>query len=646
MESFEFLGGRYNRPEQIMSGPVQAFRAQNAANGRTVFIHRVSTTEAPQEQAVLLKLMMTALVKSADVKRMVLDFGEEQGYWYVVTESEPQCALLREWLQLEIDAANSTPAAKPAAPPIPRTPRPTQQEEPDPGEFTRFLKARPPQSTSTSYPRFVPQSPAPPPPPQQPVTPPPPPPIASPPSQPTASMPSQPAATVPTAPIPAPPAPAPAPPAKPEPSGGDFTRLFSSRDEPKQPESVAPGFKEPAPPPSSGNTPRPPQPPRTSPAPGEFTSFFNAPDAERKQPQFSSSTPQPPPLSQPPVVPPSANPAATPSAAEPGEFTRFFTSGLPPSPPKGPITPHTLSFERTQNSPHVQRPNTPVNFPPPAKPPEKGEFTQLFSRPNNASTPAPPPPPSNYQTSPSMRSDPLGFAKQPSGQPQDLSDDLFNDRIDIGTSTPSPQSQPSEFTRMFGSAGAASPPVAPQSVVAQPREKPLLDEDPSRKTQPLSALPPQRSAAETKEQPANEPSEFTRIMQGGYGAARPPAGAGAPPAPAAPHAAGGPSLPPLNVNVTPANLMGALPHLGSAGGSAGAASAHASSTGASAGSAIGSASVRGPQLPSMQIPSGNLAIPAPSAKAANKKMVVFFIVIGVLAVLLILLMLFLVKTSK
>ena len=88
-----------------MSGPVQAFRAQNAASGRTVFIHRVSTTEAPDEQAGLLKLLTSALVKSADTKRLVLDFGEERGFWYVVTESEPQCALLREWLQLEIDAA-------------------------------------------------------------------------------------------------------------------------------------------------------------------------------------------------------------------------------------------------------------------------------------------------------------------------------------------------------------------------------------------------------------------------------------------------------------------------------------------------------------------------------------------------------------
>ena len=85
-----------------MAGPVQAFRAQNAANGRTVFIHRVSTTEAPEEQAALLKLLTTALVKSADAKRMVLDFGEESGFWYVVTENEPQCALLREWLQLEL----------------------------------------------------------------------------------------------------------------------------------------------------------------------------------------------------------------------------------------------------------------------------------------------------------------------------------------------------------------------------------------------------------------------------------------------------------------------------------------------------------------------------------------------------------------
>jgi hypothetical protein len=133
MESFEFLGARYNRPEQIMSGPVQAFKAQNAVTGNPVFIHRVSTTEAPLEQAAILKLLTTALVKSSDAKRLVLDFGEEYGYWYVVTESEPQCAALRAWLQLQVDTANVRSGAASASLPLPPA---------DPGEFSRYVLAR------------------------------------------------------------------------------------------------------------------------------------------------------------------------------------------------------------------------------------------------------------------------------------------------------------------------------------------------------------------------------------------------------------------------------------------------------------------------------------------------------------------------
>ena len=199
-----------------------------------------------------------------------------------------------------------------------------------------------------------------------------------------------------------------------------------------------------------------------------------------------------------------------------------------PSKP-GPKVPQTLNFERTQqDNPNVQRPNTAqVNFPAlGAKPPEKGEFTQLFSRPDNAKAPAKPPA-ANYQAAPPVRSDPLGFAKQPSGQPNDLSDELFNDKINIPTPTPSSQPQQSEFTRMFGSAGASSPPVQKQSVVAPPREKSLLEEPDAKNTQPLAVPNLSSAPPEAKEQPGNSPSEFTRIMQGGYGPAK---SAGGPPA--------------------------------------------------------------------------------------------------------------------
>jgi hypothetical protein len=105
MEALELLGSRYIKPEQVAVGPVETLRAQNAATWRVVFIHRVSTARESGEQADLLKLLTTALVRSSEAKRLVLDFGEEQGFWNVVTESEPQCESLRDWLQAEVDGA-------------------------------------------------------------------------------------------------------------------------------------------------------------------------------------------------------------------------------------------------------------------------------------------------------------------------------------------------------------------------------------------------------------------------------------------------------------------------------------------------------------------------------------------------------------
>ena len=631
MDSFEFLGGRYNRPEQIMSGAVQAFRAQNAATGQTVFIHRVSTTEAPEEQASLLKLLTTALVKSSEAKQMVLDFGEELGYWYVVTKDEPQCALLREWLQLEIEAAagNGRPASKPISAPTAAPPPPSKQDETDPGEFTRFLKARPSASTAApATPRFVPPTPTAP-------SSTPPPPVSL---QPPAVSLKPPTVTGPAA--------------MQEASPGEFTQLFRP---------AARTGQEAAPQPLSAPLPNrpPPNVAPEAPAPGEFTGFFNATDTERKQ----GRPPMPPPQrpfvpQQPPASPPQDS---VPAQQEQGEFTRFFKAGPPAMPSKpAPASPLSMNFERTQNKPFVQRPNTPVNLPAitPQKPADKGgEFTQLFSRPDNAKAPSQPPV-GNYGPPPPARSDPLGFAKQPTGPtgqpigqpPSDISDDLFNDRIDIPKPLPLSQPKQSEFTQMFGSAGAAPPPVRPQSVVAQPREKPLLDaspkpdgspkEDPMRETQAFS-LPKPPALPSTEQQSGGSPSEFTRIMQGGYGPTKQGSGSGAPPAPAS----GGSGSPLLNVNVSPVNPMNALPHLGGAAGSLGAAHGQANVHGASVGTPLGAANLHGPHIPgaNLHVPSANPAIKAPAGAGANKKMIILFSVIGLLAVLLVLLMLFLMK---
>jgi hypothetical protein len=566
MESFEFLGGRYNRPEQIMSGPVQAFKAQNAANGRTVFIHRVSTKEAPEEQAGLLKLLTTALVKSADAKRMVLDFGEERGYWYVVTESEPQCALLREWLQLEIDAAlgGATPAAKaPVTPPSSTA----MTQNADPGEFTRFLQQRPALNSPGTASRV--QRPTP-------VTP-----VNLPPAMP----PTTPAGT---------------------PAVGEFTRMFQSPAQGKSSEAAAG-------PPAIVTPPVPPAEP-VKPPPGEFTSFFNAGKEMPKEPVIARA----------PQVPLATDPAQ--QKKEPGEFTRFFTPGLPQVPPKQPGA----------NNPYVQRPNSPPPPPPvvpvtPVKPNEPGEFTRMFSRPDQSqqadSRPV------SY-TPQGVRGDPMGFAKQPSNQLNDLSDNLFNDKIEVGRPLSSSQPQQSEFTKVFGAVGSEAPPIKPQGVVAPPQDKSLLDEQGTRMlpvTKPqLPAEPPAGSAS-------GSPSEFTMIMQGGYNKAGGAAASGGTPSGAAGQSGSGSSGgSPINVNLAP--LGSAVPYLGSASGSIAGVHGNVSQHGASVSSAVGSAYMSAPSLPGVKDAGAGKA-------AANKKLMLFFILLGVLALLMVIAVMILMKSK-
>jgi hypothetical protein len=570
MESIEFLGGRYNRPEQIMSGPVQAFKAQNAANGRTVFIHRVSTKEAPEEQAGLLKLLTTALVKSADAKRMVLDFGEERGYWYVVTESEPQCALLREWLQLEVDAAGAGPAAKvPVTPPSATA----MTQNADPGEFTRFLQQRPvlnPQGTVTRA--------------QRPTTP-----------------------VVPAA-VPPPVVPPPAVNSAATPAAGEFTRMFQSAAAVPPAEAAAPV------------TPAvtPPEPLKTT--PGEFTSFFNS----------GKATPQTPVVPKGPEVPLAMDPPQMDRGQgnealqkkEPGEFTRFFAPGLPQVPPK----------QTGGGNPYVQRPNSPP--PPvvpvsPAKPNEPGEFTRMFSHPDSGqkaeSRPA-------SFTPQGVRGDPMGFSKQPSNQLNDLSDNLFNDKIEVGRPLPSSQPQQSEFTKVFGAVGSEAPPIKPQGVVAVPQDKSMLDDGGTRM---LPVTKPQLPAEPLPDAGAGSPSEFTMIMKGGYNKppAPPPTG-GTPSGAAGNSSAGGL---PINVNVAP--LGSAVPYLGSAGGSIAGVHGNVSQHGASVSSAVGSAYMSAPSLPGVKDAG------AAGKAAANKKLMLFFVLLGVLAVVMIIVVMILMKSK-
>jgi hypothetical protein len=133
MQALKLLAGQYSQARQVASGRVETFRALSIATGRHVFIHRVATAAEPAEQAELLKLMTTALVRSPDVKNLILDFGEEQGYWHVVTEGEPQCISLRDWLTSEI---NGSPAKDPA-----QVLREHQLEWMAMGEFARLFSA-------------------------------------------------------------------------------------------------------------------------------------------------------------------------------------------------------------------------------------------------------------------------------------------------------------------------------------------------------------------------------------------------------------------------------------------------------------------------------------------------------------------------
>ena len=170
METLKFLGGKYNGGEQILPGVIQTYRATETATGRSVFVHRVSSGDDPGQQLALYRLLAAALVRSPSVRSMVLDMRDESNDWFVVTDTAPQCLLLREWLQFELGnsakisdgkkeagaqpvlstpAPSPEPVQKPASgpPAVPTTLPPATHPE-EPGEFTRLftgdLPASPP----------------------------------------------------------------------------------------------------------------------------------------------------------------------------------------------------------------------------------------------------------------------------------------------------------------------------------------------------------------------------------------------------------------------------------------------------------------------------------------------------------------------
>ena len=168
MEMLEFLGGKYKSGEQILPGVIQTYRATETATGRSVFVHRVSSTDDIGQQLVLYRLLAAALVRSPAVRSMVLDVRDEASDWYVITDTAPQCLLLREWLQFELghpakasdgkkeEVARPFKVASPSAP----VPQPMQETTPfvppsakqpeEPGEFTRLFSGNIPTSPKPS----------------------------------------------------------------------------------------------------------------------------------------------------------------------------------------------------------------------------------------------------------------------------------------------------------------------------------------------------------------------------------------------------------------------------------------------------------------------------------------------------------------
>jgi cobalamin biosynthesis Mg chelatase CobN len=95
-----------------------------------VFVHRVPMLDSSQAQ--LLSMLSSALYESAAARNAILEFLDENGYWYVVTKAEKECLLLKPWLEAQVRATASSssqpptipqdPARAPAPPPVHRNP--------------------------------------------------------------------------------------------------------------------------------------------------------------------------------------------------------------------------------------------------------------------------------------------------------------------------------------------------------------------------------------------------------------------------------------------------------------------------------------------------------------------------------------------
>ncbi|MGC2658805.1 MAG: hypothetical protein WA324_12675 [Bryobacteraceae bacterium] len=506
MEPLEFLGGKYQQPEQIVPGEISTFRAREASSQRSVFVHRIATSGGEAQQAALLRLLMQGIFRSPSARNQVLDFGEEPGFCYVVTDSSPQCLLLREWLQCELDST---------------LPGRQAEAQAEPPQFTQ-----PPAATSQP-PKPVPASEV----------------ESAPKPQVIRSAPDR----IET---------------KPDSRGGPVP--FVIREQPVKPNAA-------------GSLPPRAEVMRKESSPSPF---------EAKTPSAREFPPEPAKVTFKPEIPKVEPAPPSPTSQEPGEFTRFFTGGMPPAAPSRP------EAFRSQDRPShgagpVQRPSNP---PAPASKPEIGEFTKMFMRSGGQpATPVAPPPLPPRVNEPSSRTGSLENAdfgsnnsfetprseRLPdlSNRPSDLPN-MFQRNAEVPTAMPSAGKEIGEYTRMFGKGGIPPPPQAPSAVGPAPV---FRTDDPlggSRFGMPsVTPAPPP---------PAQEgPSEFTRMMmgnrpqespgmQGAAPSAAPPAtggapGIGAPPAmgkppamPAIPGMGGAPA-PPSGGPAAPMHPMQPMP---------------------------------------------------------------------------------------
>jgi len=349
-------------------------------------------------------------------------------------------------------------------------------------------------------------------------------------------------------------------------------------------------------------------PPDKLPEPGEFTRIFkrqhfgpqSGADLDQSlNDRSSTSEPAdsavgPPPGPQPVTQP---NPLPVAPSIEPGEFTRYFTGGLPPQAAKtGPGT--------TQRIPSsVQRPNSPV----PLRSltgEGSGSFAQHFG---NGPASAAPPAPSPITEEFGFHNPRLGPAPDLSKRPSAEENSPFNFAPKIPQPLPSSQEGPGEYTKLFGK-GNTPPPPRPSAVAPSPLAPMMGDSPRSGGIVPIadSVLP--APAASTRQ----GPSEFDVAVNGRQ----------APPdVSSASAASGGSAAPklPSNMNVSAANPLAAF------GGGAGMAP-------------LASANLQAPHLQPPHLP--QMAAPAVKGIGLSKlsdqtKLILFFALLAIASVILV-----------